>query len=95
MGTKYSVNKEVRNNIILSIICPDDIWIPQQHINEYEEFVNCWILGASEVKNDRLYANVELALICLNELVAGKDVGIGFEIPGVPEIPNHHNYLYV
>lgn len=89
MERKYSLNKEVRNNIISSIICPDDICIPQQYINEYEEFVNCWILGASEVKNDQLYANVESALICLNELVEGKDVGIGFEIP------NHHNYSYV
>lgn len=77
-GRSVSLNKEVRNGIISSIIAPEDILIPQKLINEYEMFIECWVNGAKGLNSDQLYGCIESSLIILNELIQGNQIGIGY-----------------
>ncbi|NFS29446.1 hypothetical protein FDF12_04060 [Clostridium botulinum] len=77
---KISLNKEMRNDVISSLLAPDDIYINQEFVNYYEKFIELWFNGASGLSSDRMYGNIQTALIMLNEKINGKKVEFGFQV---------------
>lgn len=79
-GKKYSLNKEIRNDVISSLVSPEDICIDQGFINYYEAFIDQWFKGVSGLSSDKMYGNIETALILLNEKIRGNSIDFVFKV---------------
>lgn len=84
-GKKITLNKELRNDIKSSLLAPQDILIDQGFINYYEAFIEMWFKGATGLNNDRMYGNIETALILLNEKINNKKIDFIFKVKDVQQ----------
>lgn len=77
----YTINKEVREKVKENLLSPEDIGIPQEYINYYEEFIDKLLQDKKYViRDDVLFKCILDTLTTLQHKVMGRRINIGFEL---------------